>query len=205
MLIRREDIGYRLGRRTVELGGAYLSRMDQLAEFYDHCTNSVLFSAETVRLSVLAGTDTLCLARYEGRPALRLSSSIGDKFPANASAQGKALLAQLDDSEVERIFYGISELSQATHRSIRTVPDLLADLERTRRRGYGLDEGEAADHVVGLAVTVPTRGVHSPMLAVSVTHLDSQATDERRARTVLELRRIATALGNPMSPAQQTA
>jgi DNA-binding IclR family transcriptional regulator len=205
MLIRRGDIGYRLGRRTVELGGAYLSRMDQLAEFYDHCTSSVLFSAETVRLSVLAGTDTLCLARYEGRPALRLTSGIGDKFPANASAQGKALLAQLDDSEVERIFHGIGELPQATHRSIRTVPELLADLGRTRRRGYGLDECEAADHVVGLAVAIPTRGVRSPMLAVSVTMLDSQVTDERRERAVSELRRIATALGNPMARVQQTA
>lgn len=198
-LIRRHDIGYRLGRRTVELAGAYLSRMDQVAEFYDHCTNSSLFAAETVRLSVLAGTDTLCLARYEGRPALRLTSGIGDKFPANASAQGKALLAQLDDSEVERIFHGIDELPQVTSRSIRTLPELLADLERTRRRGYGLDEGEAADHVVGLAVTIATRGVRSPMLAVSVTMLDSQVTDERHDAVVTELRRLASALGNPMS------
>jgi len=200
LLIRREDVGYRLGRRTVELGGAYLSRLDQVTEFYDFCANSELFAQETVRLSVLAGIDTLCLARYEGRPALRLTSGIGDRFPANSSAQGKALLAKLDDAEVERLFHGIPELAQATSRSIRTLPDLLADLAGTRQRGYGLDAGEAADHVVGLAVAIATRGVRSPMLAASVTLLDSQVTDARRDAMVRELRRLASALGNPMSP-----
>ena len=199
LLIRRDDVGYRLGRRTVELGGAYLSRLDQVAEFYDFCAKSKLFANETVRLSVLAGSDTLCLARSEGRPALRLTSGIGDRFPASSSAQGKALLALLDDPEVERLFHGIPELPQATNRSIRTLPDLLADLGRTRQRGYGMDTSEAADHVVGLAVAIATRGVRSPLLAASVTLLDSQVTDERREAMVRELRRLASALGNPMS------
>lgn len=200
LLIRREDVGYRLGRRTVELGGAYLSRLDQVTEFYDFCANSALLAMETVRLSVLAGIDTLCLARYEGRPALRLTSGIGDRFPANSSAQGKALLALLDDAEVERLFHGIPELPQATSRSIRTLPDLLADLRLTRQRGFGVDVSESADHVVGLAVAIATRGVRSPLLAASVTLLDSQVTDERRDVMVRELRRLASALGNPMSP-----
>lgn len=199
LLIRREDIGYRLGRRTVELGGAYLARLDQVTEFYDVCTASTLFQHETVRLSVLAGIDTLCLARYEGRPALRLTAGIGDKFPASASAQGKALLAQLDDAEVERLYHGLPRLQAATANSITTLPDLLAELRATREKGFAIDESEAADHVVGMAVTVPTRGVRSPMLAVSVTLLDEQATPERREATVAELQRIARVLGNPMA------
>jgi len=199
LLIRREDVGYRLGRRTVELGGAYLSRLDQVTEFYDFCASSPLFATETVRLSVLAGIDTIGLARYEGHPALRLTSGIGDRFPASSSAQGKALLAQLDDPEVERLFHGIPVLPQATNRSIRTLPDLLADLGATRLRGYGMDNSEAAEHVVGLAVAIATRGVRSPLLAASVTLLDSRMTDERRDTMVSELRRLASALGNPMS------
>jgi len=90
-------------------------------------------------------------------------------------------------------------LPQATNRSIRALPDLLADLGRTRQRGYGMDTSEAADHVVGLAVAIATRGVRSPLLAASVTLLDSQVTDERREAMVRELRRLASALGNPMS------
>lgn len=198
-LIHREDIGYRLGRRSVELGGAYLARMDQVTEFYDVCSSSELFRHETLRLNVLAGIDTLCVARYEGHPALRLTSGIGDKFPAHATAQGKALLARLDDAEVRRIFHGLPRLEVATAKTMRELPALLDDLRATRERGFAVDEGEAADHVVGLAVTVPTRGVRSPMLAVSVTLLDWEATTERRIRMVAGLREVARALGNPMS------
>ena len=105
----------------------------------------------------------------------------------------------MDDTEVERLFHGIPELPQATSRSIRALPDLLSDLGRTRQRGYGMDVSEAADHVVGLAVAIATRGVRSPLLAASVTLLDSQVTDQRRDTMVRELRRLASALGNPMS------
>lgn len=204
-LIRRDELGYSLGRRVVELGGAYLMRMDQIRAFYDECAASPLFADETVRLSALAGVDTLCLARYEGHPALRLTSGIGDRFPASASAQGKALLARLDDSEVERLYHGIPELPRITRRSRRTVGKLLKDLALVRELGYATDDQEAAEHVVGLAMVVPTRGVRAPQLAVSVTLLDTEAVPERRAAMVTGLRQLARALGNPMEPVPTAA
>lgn len=197
-LVRRDELGYSLGRRLVELGGSYLSRLDQVSEFYDLCTESPLFAGETVRLSALAGIDTFCLARYEGHPALRLTAGIGDRFPASASAQGKALLARLDDTEVKRLYYGIPELPRLTRNSRRTVGRLLRDLAQVRLQGWAVDEQEAAEHVVGLAVAIPTRGVRSSMLAVSVTLLDTDATPSRREEMVAELQRFAGALGNPM-------
>lgn len=199
-LIRRDDPGFRLGRRTVELGGAYLARMDQVGEFYEACRRSPVLQPETVRLSVLTGIDTLCLARYDGHSALRLTSGIGDRFPANASAQGKVLLSLLDDAEIERMFHDVGRLPGVTSETIRDLPRLLADLHRVRERGYGVDEAEAADHVTGLAVAVPTRGHRSPMLAVSVTLLDDRDNPVERARQVDALLKIAGALGNPMAP-----
>lgn len=201
-LIRRDDLGYTLGRRVVELGGAYLMRMDQVRAFYDECAASPLFANETVRLSALAGIDTLCLARYEGHPALRLTAGIGDRFPASASAPGKALLARLDDSEIERRYHGITELPRITRRSRRTLARLLKDVALVRERGYAVDEQEAAEHVVGLATVVPTRGVRATQLAVSVTVLDTQAVPERRAELVDGLRNLARVLGNPMEPVE---
>ncbi len=201
-LILREDQGYTLGRRLVELGGAYLARMDVVREFYHLCEESELFRPETLRLSALAGLDTLTLARYDGHIPTRLTSGIGDRFPASATAQGKALLAQLDDSEVERRYHGIATLPRVTTASITSVPELVAQVARARRAGFATDEQEAAEHVIGLAVAVPQRGVRTAMLAVSVTTLDADATDARRSAFVGELRRFARALGNPMAPAR---
>lgn len=198
-LVRRDDLGYSLGRKLVELGGSYLARLDQVSEFHRACLESPVFRDETLRLSTAAGIDTLCLARYEGHPAIRLTTNIGDRLPASSCAQGKALLARLDDSEIERLYYGIDELPRLTGRSRRTVPRLLKDIRLARARGYAVDEEESADSVMGLAVVVPTRGVRAPVLAISVTKHKSDWNDETCEVLVGELKRVATVLGNPMA------
>ena len=198
-LIRRDDLGYSLGRKLVELGGSYLSRLDQVSEFHRACLESDILRDETLRLSTAAGIDTLCLARYEGHPAIRLTTNIGDRLPASSCAQGKALLARLDDSEIERLYYGIDELPRLTGRSRRTVPRLLKDIRLARARGYAIDDEESADSVVGVAVVVPTRGVRAPILAISVTKHKSEWSDDVRDTMVAELQRVATLLGNPMA------
>lgn len=198
-LVRRDDLGYSLGRKVVELGGSYLARLDQVSEFHRACLESEVFRSETLRLSTAAGIDTLCLARYEGHPAIRLTTNIGDRLPASSCAPGKALLARLDDSEIERLYYGIQELPRMTGRSRRTVPRLLKDVRLARARGYAIDDEESADSVVGVAVVVPTRGVRAPVLAISVTKHKSDWNDETRRQLVDELTRIATLLGNPMA------
>ncbi|MFT3834221.1 MAG: IclR family transcriptional regulator C-terminal domain-containing protein [Micropruina sp.] len=198
-LVRRDDLGYSLGRKVVELGGSYLARLDQVSEFHRACLESPLFRSETLRLSTAAGIDTLCLARYEGHPAIRLTTNIGDRLPASSCAQGKALLARLDDSEIERLYYGIDELPRMTARSRRTVARLLKDVRLARARGYAIDDEESADSVVGVAVVVPTRGVRAPVLAISVTKHKSDWNEDTRRLMVDELTRIAMLLGNPMA------
>ncbi len=198
-LLHRDELGYRLGRHLVELGGSYLARMDVVKEFYAECAAASVFAAETLRLSTLAGVDTLVLARYEGHPALRLTAGIGDRFPASASAQGKVLLAKQDDTEVRRLYTGL-KLPRVASSSITDLEQLIDQLGEIRSAGYAVDEQEAAENVVGLAVAVPTRGVRAPLLAVSVTLLDAEANVERRTNMVRELQRVAHALGNPMAP-----
>lgn len=198
-MVRRDDLGYSLGRKLVELGGAYLARLDQVSEFHRACLESDVFRAETLRLSTAAGIDCLCLARYEGHPAIRLTTNIGDRLPASSCAQGKALLARLDDSEIERLYHGIDELPRLTSRSRRTVPRLLKDIRLARARGYAVDEEESADSVMGLAVVVPTRGVRAPILAISVTKHKSDWNEAERDRLVGELTGVALMLGNPMA------
>lgn len=199
-LVRKDDVGYSLGRRLVELGGAYLERLDPVKDFYDACARSEVLSVETLRLSAFGGIDTLCLARFEGRPALRLTAGIGDKLPSSATAQGKAMLARLDDAEVVRLYHGIDPLPAMTSHSHRSVAELLDDLAVIRARGHAVDDQEAADDVVGLAVNVDTRGLHAPQLAVSLTLHARDAGPERRAQVVAALAGLAHELGNPMHP-----
>ena len=47
------------GVRTVELGGAFIARFNQIREFYDYCTSSPLLGHEVVQIAMLDGTDVL--------------------------------------------------------------------------------------------------------------------------------------------------
>src|SRR4051794_28562476 len=52
-MLVRVDAGYQLGRRLVELGGAYLSTIDQVQEFYAACRRQPNISRQTARVAVL--------------------------------------------------------------------------------------------------------------------------------------------------------
>src|SRR5215212_8668512 len=65
-LITKVDAGFLLGRRLVELGGAYLSTVDQIQAVYAACRRQPHVATQTARVAVLEGTDVLYLARYDG-------------------------------------------------------------------------------------------------------------------------------------------
>ncbi|GAP54713.1 iclr family protein [Arthrobacter sp. Hiyo6] len=54
-LINRQGAEFTLGRKLVELGAAYLSRLDEVQEFYRFCEQAPTLSGETVRIAMLDG------------------------------------------------------------------------------------------------------------------------------------------------------
>ncbi len=94
-LIRRAGGGYLLGRRTVELGGAFLTGFDQIREFYRVCEDSEVLRRQLVQIAMLDGAGVLYLAVHEGRERFPLSANVGDRYPASATAVGTALLSEL--------------------------------------------------------------------------------------------------------------
>ena len=197
-LISRQGSEFTLGRKLVELGAAYLGRMDEVQEFYRYCEQASVLSRETVRIAMLDGTNVIYLARYEGHPAVRLTSNIGDKMPVSLCAVGKALIARLRDHDLEDMFPDDAELPVLTPKSLRTGAELKAQLKEIRAQGFAFEDEESTTGVVCLAVSVPTRGAHGPSLGLSVTALKATYTPEQGSQMVKELQELAHSLGNPM-------
>ncbi|MDP4507471.1 IclR family transcriptional regulator [Nonomuraea turcica] len=198
-MVARIGQGFGLGRKLVELGGRYLATVDQLRDFYELCRRSGHISRETARVAVLDGMDVLYLGRYDGTQPLRLTANIGDRFPANCTATGKAILSTLDRAVAEdrlrtRPLVALSE------RSITSVPALLADLEATRRRGYAIDDEETTAGIVCLAVPVSGFRTDSAPFAISVTVLKARLDEEFREALLADLRAIAAGMENPLLP-----
>lgn len=203
-LIRRQRGGYVLGRRTLELGGAYLSGFDQIPEFYRLCAEWPDLRQELVQAAVLQERDVLYLARHEGRTPLRLTpgAAVGDRFPAAITALGSALLAALPPAEVAARFRDY-DFPVLTPRSTATLEQLLAKVAATRERGYALDQGEVFPNVVALAVVVPPRQSGDHTLAINISRVvpsdPPRLSAPERDHLIAVLHRTAEHLTNPMA------
>jgi DNA-binding IclR family transcriptional regulator len=197
-LVRRVGTGFALGRRLAELGGAYLSTVDQVQEFYEASRQLETGSEETVQLAVLDGIEMTYLARHDGRQPVRLTSGIGRRLPAFCTATGKAALASLDDAELERRYDGVTALPALSARSHRTVEALMADLREVRRRGHAIDDEETMEGVVCYGVMIRGRQPGEGPYAASITLLKVRATEERVALLLADLRRLAQQLADPL-------
>lgn len=197
-LVARRGGGMVLGRKLAELGGRYLSTVNEIGEFYDYCRSSRIFSQETVRASVLDGLDVLYLARHDGSRPLRLTSNIGDRFPATCTATGKAMMATLDPAVLADRLRGLSTLPTLTAKSVSTVAELLEELDDVRAQGFAVDDEETTIGVTCFAVAVGDPGV-TARFGISVTTLTSRlGVDVERADLVAELRALAEVMSNPM-------
>lgn len=201
-LIERRESGYQLGRKLAELGGRYLSTLDEVSEFYQSCRRSPILGRETARAAILEGTEVLYLARYDGVQPLRLTSHIGDRFPASCTATGKVLLANLDPAVLADRYSRVSTLPALTPRSLTSVPELMAELTRIRAQGWAADDEETTIGVTCLAV--PVGPPHQPArFAVSVTFLSSRLGRDLQLDDLIgELRTLADRMSSPLTPSR---
>lgn len=198
--LERSDGGVRLGRATVALGGAYVRQFEPGREFAAGCRRDPVLRDEVVQLAVLDEmTDrghrvpaVLYVARHEGTAPLRVSASVGDRLPAMTTAVGQVMLAELDGEERARAVQAVAQASDGS--VVERVFE--EELERTRERGYGVDDGQTFEHVVGIAVAVPTWSGARPC-AIGVSMLDSYADAGRREAVGYALHELAQRLREP--------
>lgn len=200
-MLQRVPLGYRLGRRTAELGGAYASQFRQVREFYTVCEESPVLRGELVQVAILDGVDALYLARHEGASRGRIGTPLGSRLPAALTAAGRALLMCLDDAEVTALLEPIAPFPALTPASTTSLDELRSLLGAARTRGWSLDEEESSPGIVGVGVSVEGWSPGDPALALGVGIPVLEATPERIERVGEGLRAAAAALTNPFSEA----
>jgi DNA-binding IclR family transcriptional regulator len=194
--IEKRPGGYVLGRRILELGGAYVRRFDVVRAFYRLADENEVLHDELVQLGMLFGSEVLYLARKEAsRVALRLTAGIGEALPAASTAIGRAVLAHMSRDDVDHLI-GREPLPAFTAHSVRTTDELHHALDQVRERGYSLDRGGVFPNVTGVAVALrPTPGERPLALSVSIVDPEQTADVTPIADA---LRALARQLTNPM-------
>jgi DNA-binding IclR family transcriptional regulator len=124
---------YTLGPLTFELGLAAAHHF----RARDLCAQALQAIAEhtgdTVFLSMRSGLDTVCIDRREGRfPIKTLTLDVGTRRPLGLGAGGLALLAALDDAEIDAVL-GANAWRLAAYGGMRAP--VLLDMVRPRHPG----------------------------------------------------------------------
>jgi DNA-binding IclR family transcriptional regulator len=168
---------YSLGSRLIELGLGAVSRLDLLQLARPKLDRLVQESGETAHLGVLRDGRVLSLANVESPRTLRTPATVGGRSPAHCTSIGKAILAFRSLAEVKELV-NTHGLKKYTDFTITTLADFLAELDRVRKNGYGMDNEE---YELGLrCLGAPVRDHSTKVIAaVSVTGPAFRLTEDR--------------------------
>lgn len=157
---------YRIGMRALLVGTTYIDTDDVVRQSRDVLDWVAEETSETVHLARLDGFDVVYLATRESTHYLRPFSRVGRRLPAHATSLGKALLASRTDDEVHGLLP--ATLESLTPRTLTSEADLVADLARTRERGYSVDREENTAGLMCFGVTLRYRDPPRDALSCSV-------------------------------------
>lgn len=143
---------YGIGIRALLAGTSYLDtdrHVRLIQPFLDDLGDQL---DETFHFGRLDGSDIVYLATRDSTQYLRPYSRVGRRLPAYSTALGKALLAERDGDDLDR--HLPTDLTRLTPRTVTDRGTLAADLERTRERGYAVDDEENTIGLKSFAVAM---------------------------------------------------
>jgi IclR family acetate operon transcriptional repressor len=144
---------YALGSKVVWLAAHYLDSLDFRLLARPYLEQLVAESRETVHLAILDGFDVVYVDKVDGLQPVKMASRVGNRMPAHSTGLGKALLADLDESQWA-VYVQKKGLTRYTVNTI-CEPDVLYDhLRGIRVRGYSLDDSENEDGIRCVAVPI---------------------------------------------------
>jgi DNA-binding IclR family transcriptional regulator len=153
-------------------------------------------TGETSRWFLVDGVDFALVDTAESIHAVRpVETELPGPIPLHATAVGKAVMARWTASEVAN--GAIPPLVAMTEHTITSTRRLRADLDETRRRGWGQVDEELYLDVGGVAAVAPTPGHRLVGIGVSYPIHRTTATKVRRYGSLVvdAAQRLADAIG----------
>lgn len=189
----RTERRYGLGVSAFELGSAYtrqapLQRLGRplLARLVEATTHNA-------HLAVLHGRDVLYVLeeRAPGRPTL--VTDVGVRLPAQLTASGLAMLAELPAEQVRALFPS-RDVFVERHGTGPASPSALRRLlVEVRHTGHGFEDGSVTPDFASVASAVVDHNGH-PVAGVAVTFPGAQVDSAQRARLAAEVHKTAAEL-----------
>ena len=190
-MVRRTAQGkYDLGLKLFELGCISVSRFNLPKRADPFLKQVVRETGDTAHICVLSNTKMVSIASAE---AWWVARAVGHRGDLHASAAGKAFLAFLPAAAQADLLSRLP-LPKHTRKTISTAVALKAELARTRRQGFSVNDEEVEEGV--RCVAAPIFDYRGRVIAtISVAGPVFRMTKRRLARVA----RIAKAAAHSLS------
>lgn len=145
---------------------------------------------ETVTLAKRQGDRLIYLATAESREVVRASVRLGLLRPLHATATGRALLATMEDSELQALLSGMA-LDRLTTRTPVTLEDVHRLLGEVRLRGYADNMGESFADLSAVSVALRLGGDTYAVTIMGPSHRVDPKIAEHGQRLVEYIRKVS--------------
>jgi len=158
---------YKLGLQVLKLSGSLLENIEVRREAKLLLEELRGKSGETVHLGILEDGEIVYIEKIEGTGPLHMASGVGKRVPLYCTALGKAILAYLEEKELNTLLKDI-KLEPKTPNTITSIERLKEELIKIRALGYSIDniENEEGIRCVGAPIFDSTGEV---VAAISVS------------------------------------
>jgi DNA-binding IclR family transcriptional regulator len=170
----RQKNEYHLGFRFLEHGGYVRHRHHIYQAAKSEIDNLARRTGEVVDFGIEENGKRVLVYKSEGPESVTQKPVTGDYVHMHMTALGKAMLATFREKRVDEIV-SRHGLPQATQHTIDNSEDLHAELDRTRERGYSIENQERREGIRAVGAPIEYEG-EIPS-AISISGPMSQLTD----------------------------
>lgn len=154
-LVQVEKGSFRLGYMLVDLGDRALEQ-DRLGQLLHPLLEDITRDLKEASMATIYQTGmVVCVSRAMPQRSLSVDIRVGDRLEAYCTAHGKMWLAHISAREREK-YLSSQKLSPMTDRTITNRPELEAEIDQARERGFAYNMGEREDGITAIAVPVLT-------------------------------------------------
>jgi len=177
MVERTASGKFRLGLRLFDFGNRAIEQYDLRDRAQPHLRRLVAETEETAHLCILEAARVIYIDKIEPARSVRMITRIGASNPVHCTSVGKAILAFLPEDRAADVIRR-TRFERFTHRTIANAEALRAEMEKTHRRGYAVDDEEFEEGLRCIAVPL-LDAQRLPVGAVSISGPSFRVTAQK--------------------------
>ncbi|MDS1016594.1 IclR family transcriptional regulator [Lentilactobacillus buchneri] len=176
---------YSLGSKLVQFGLVHTQTTDIVDMTFPMLEKLQSKIDETIHLAVPQGDKVVYVNKLEPKhQGIYMTSKIGMTRELYSSGIGKAVLSTLSDKKIDQ-YLKRTDLKPFTKHTITNSLELKEDIEKTRKRGYAIDNEEQEDG--GYCIAMPIRKAGKAIAAMSISIPKFRLTTPYKTEIVKDL------------------